>query len=331
MKQVHRDISASLVGRPGRAVSFARAARLRSAFTITELLVVIGIIALVLAVVIPGLSGMTRDAKITAAISSVSGLCTRASILAEADQRMVAIRACPAEWDRSLDFSTPVSPVGRQHLALYNYTASAGTLKQGNGGLDIDIELTERFERRKDVDALELPADVWVAPLEVWRYSTTAPRDARPEMHPYSGARGKFEFDATAPNNQFVDGDDFLVVFDSQVGLRLPTWVRDADGVRPSTFALKAFDPGDSASNRPASETDRLRDAAGNAVLQNGQPVRFKRTNSAGFVFYPREQFMAASGSGRQDAGTFEAWFRRLGRPYFVQRFGGGLAVGAPQ
>lgn len=312
-------------GRPCRSGSGAVPA-LRPGFTLTELLVVIAIIALVLAVAVPGLSGMTRDARINSAIATTTGVISRAYIMSQADARMIAVRAVPAEWDRTYDPNSPRPTIGRQHLAIFNYVGATERAVWGPSGLDAQIDFQERFERRRDVEAVELPTNVWLAPLEAWRYAAYTGSSNDEVRHPLNGDIGRFELDAAAPNNRFLDADDFLIIFDPQSGLRLPTWSREAGQVVRSTFTLKAFDPGDpSRPNRKfPGERDAERSQRGDVVGNNW----FLRHNSGGLVFYDREQFIALGERAR--ASDREALLRRIGRPYVVQRFGGGLSAGTP-
>lgn len=301
------------------------ARRRRSAFTLTELLVVIAIIALVLSVAVPGLSGMARDARTTSAYSTLNGVVTRAYIISQADARMTAVRAVPAEWERTLAPGAPAPTIGRQRLAIYSYGMSGE--RQLPQLRDVAIEFVERFERKRDAESVELPADVWVAPLEAWRYSQLAGNNPGGGRHPLDGEIGRFELDATASGNRFLDADDFLVVFDPQTGLRAPNWSRSGSDLLRSAFPLRAYDPGDPSDARRArsGERDGLRNSAGH-LLPDSQ---FLRHNSSGFVFYSREQFTALG--PRAPVAQREALLRKIGRPYLVHRFGGGLVAGTQQ
>ena len=105
------------------------------------------------------------------------------------------------------------------------------------------------------------------------------------------------------PGNEidfFLRSDDFLIVFDPNSGVRGSGSISN-----PTRFPLLGY----------------------NAVTKEEDP-NINRFNYGGIVLYRREVFDAlgenASGADRQ------ALLQRMGRPYYVRRFGGGLVMGTP-
>ena len=309
--------------RPGRP-AFARA--LRPAFTLVELLVVIGIIVLILGIAIPGIAAMNAEARFTAGIQTVNATLTRAYYSALSDQNLVAVRFMPGDWD----FVTGVEPTrgtGRMHMVTYNYVGSS--IDPTDRKLE-KVKFSERFERRPGADSVPLPEDVYVAPLEAL---TDTPVTVRDSVHPLDSSKsnatvkhnnfgtqmvlkgeiGRFDYDQfgdkTSGNrkNNSLPADDFLIVCDPRSGIRT--------GV-PSVFWMKAYDPVSLAQGGMQSEVDRSKD--------NKDPYR--RFSFSGIVAYRREPFVAlgnsATGELRQD------WLRRNGRPFLAHRYGGGLVTG---
>ncbi len=282
------------------------------------------VIVLVLALAVPGLSAMNAQARMTSAVQTVNGMMTRAYYLSVADTAMTAVRFLPAEWD-VVDPTKQVA-AGAQRVAVYKYVGSADR-ENSSGGFDVKYE--EYFQRAEDIGSAELPADIWVAPLEALSQQPVTlngthqypnfgqdfvldgwiqDRTRRNEHH--------FALDANrdAHADSLLNADDFLVVFDPQMGLR---------GGVPEAHQLRAFDPRLRAvAATGETETAGARDGSGNVI----EPYR--RYNFTGVVIYRRENFLTlgseASGEDRQNM------LIQTGRPYLAQRFGGGLLSGAP-
>jgi type II secretory pathway pseudopilin PulG len=260
--------------------------------------VVILVIAIILAIALPGLSAMTTDSRFSAAVQQLNGVITRAQIESQADMNMTAVRIMPSAWAvGSADGGAP----NRQTAVNYRYS----------GAYDPSSNFVEQLEPRPDTPIVTLPANIWAAPVEA--VSTTDPR-ATPTL---TGSLGQFRSDPA--NTAFLPSDDFLIVFDPQAGVRgsVTSGGPQPGGSGPRSswngFALRAYNA----------------DASSNTFGQEiGAPDGMRRYNYSGIVLYPREPFVAL---GEQaTAQVRQELLQRLGRPYYVHRFGGGLVMGAP-
>ncbi len=153
------------------------------------------------------------------------------------------------------------------------------------------VTFDERFERSPGSEAVILPADIWAAPVEALQPASVAILDGR---------IGSFSLMQPGEENDFLRSDDFLIVFDPNNGVRGSGSISN-----PTRFPLLGY----------------------NALTQE-EDSGIHRFNHAGIVLYRREAFAAlgenASGADRQ------ALLQRMGRPYYVRRFGGGLVMGTP-
>ncbi len=258
---------------------------------------VVVVIAIILAIALPGLSAMTTDSRFSAALQQLNGAMTRAQIESQADMNMTAVRIMPSAWAAgSADSGDP----NRQTAVNYRYT----------GSYDSAGDFTEQMEPRPDTPIITLPANIWAAPVE--SVSTSDPR-ALPTL---TGSFGQFRSSPADP--AFLPADDFLIVFDPNTGVRgavTSGGPQPGGGPRNSWigFGLRGLDA------NAASPTF-------GEEIGVGQNLR--RYNYSGIVLYPREPFVAL---GEQaDAQDRQGLLQRLGRPYYVHRFGGGLVMGAP-
>jgi type II secretory pathway pseudopilin PulG len=302
------------VSRLGRNAGRARA------FTIVELAVVIAVIGLVLAIAVPGLRKMSEDARYAAAYQTLNGNLQRAHANALADQNLTAVRLVPGHWDVDEDGQSHGGGE-HQHLVHYRYVG-ATTREQPPGSGQFVTEYGERFERREGIDSVELPNDMWAAPIEAWRARDPAnpgsqanndPADPNNNHNPLhtkllEGNLEAFALDPLEAGEQMLEADDFLVVFDPQTGVRAGR----------SKFQLLAYDP--------SVQRERVDDETGASPASR---VKFMRSSSEGAVIYRREPFVAlgdaANGSDRQNA------LRQSGRPYFVHRLSGALVTGTQE
>ncbi len=164
-------------------------------------------------------------------------------------------------------------------------------LNSQDSGDSSKVTFDERFERRPDSEAVVLPADIWAAPVEALEPAHVAILD---------GPIGSFSLMESGNETDFLRSDDFLIVFDPNSGVRGSGSISN-----PTRFPLLGY----------------------NALTKEEDP-KINRFNYAGIVLYRREVFAAlgenASGADRQ------ALLQRMGRPYYVRRFGGGLVMGTP-
>ncbi|TWT41806.1 hypothetical protein RAS1_29290 [Phycisphaerae bacterium RAS1] len=295
---------------------------MRRAFTLVEMIVVITIIALLLAIAIPGLGTMTSETRFNEAAQTISGVLNRAHFAALADANMVAVRFMPGHWDAS-DPSQPTKPGERQHLATYNYVGAVTGTGQGSD----PFVNREYFERRKGADSIILPDDVWAAPLEALDTGRGLVDGLSFEFGNIGAnfvlratpTNRAFRLDPTRIRNggPFPNSDDFLLVFDPQSGLRTS---------RPEMHLLKGFVPGKLSSNDPSCGVDD--DVRNREVLGDGDE-EFRRYSFSGVALYRRSALLqlgaSATGVNRQD------YLRRAGKPYLVRRHGGGLVLGGAQ
>jgi type II secretory pathway pseudopilin PulG len=293
--------------------------RLRSAFTIIELIVVVTVIIVILAIAVPGLSAMNAEARLTAAQQVINGALTQAYHLAWANRSLAALRLLPAEWDVQPD-NAAAGRTGRQSLAIYSYVGTNVQENTSGGGFTIGPK--EYFQRAKEFNSALMPEDVWAAPLEALSVdsvnltSSTTPGFGF-AYSPFGssfvldGQIGWFAFDANRLDNDtesgtFLNADDFLLVCDAQTGLRTAT---------PTPYLLRANVPADHAAQwGPEPSPD----------LQHGPA--YQRYSFSGVVTYRREPFAqlgtAATGIQRQTL------LRESGRAFLAHRYGGGLVPG---
>lgn len=283
----------------------------RGGFTIVELVVVIAVIVLVLAVAVPGISAMNAEARLTSASQLVNASMTRAYYLALGDVNMTAVRFLPGEWNAD-DEEGEQRAAGRQHVVIYSYTG----VTYDASGTSIDpyeVSFNDYFARRKESSTVELPEDVWVAPLEslstavaqvpwekspqttVWQRYNNLGRD-----FVLSGEAGAFSLDAgnRSGSDALLNADDFLIVVDPKAGVY--------SGV-PRSFRLRAFAP------NLGYEADR-----------GPSDVPYQRYAFSGVVVYRRKPFVELG----NDPAERQAQLRERGRPFMAHRYSGGLMAG---
>jgi len=292
-------------------------------FTIIEMMVVIGVIAIVLAIGIPAFNSMTIQQRESKTRQLLSGTLTRTHIVSVSDATLTAVRIFPAEWH--LDPNSVLGDVaGRQLLTTYAYrhTYAANPDNVNNPNY---VEFDERFERLEDGPTYLLPPDTWIAPSEAFdltrSVSTPGVESGLLGDRVLTGRIGDFELNIEwnrAAANAFLDADDFLIVFDPETGVQ-PSIVRGDE--RPF-WRLVAFDP------RPAGSTPSAqRETDGWHCNGGRQRDQFRRHNFTGAVIYRREPFAALG----VDASPAErrAVLQRLGKTFYVNPTGGSLVAGA--
>ncbi len=281
------------------------------AFTIVELIVVITVIALLLALAIPGLSKMAQDARVNSAIQTITTTLTRAHVTALADRNLTAVRFVPGEWDYQTTADTD-KPTGRQHLLTYEYVCA--TEDPSNPTQTV---YAEHFERLPKSESIQLPSDTWAAPVEALSDSRVVLPDGTVKYPNLgldgvlTGNLGQFNIDAadrSSAATQLLNADDFLVVFDPQTGVQ---------SFSSTPYRLRAYDVKNS---REASE-----DPPGTSA--NARP--FQRYNFSGVIIYSREPFTALGNGSTGTSQSRQDALRRIGRPYFVHRTSGGLVMGS--
>jgi hypothetical protein len=284
-------------------------------------MVVIGVIVLILALAVPGLSVMNAEARMTAATQTVNGTLTRAFYLAVSDVNMTAVRFLPANWDVD---PNALDSAGRQHLAIYSYTGLAYDPDFLGGG---KLRYEDYLIRHEGTESIALPADVWAAPLEALSDDVVQLVHEAPGTQgsylmnpPYrlgqqfvlTGQIGTFNVDAgdmSPASGRLLNADDFLIVIDPKSGVQ-------ARPLRP--FRMRAFNPvvGYDVDDAPP----------------NNPSVYFQRYGFGGVVMYRRQPFVAlgvnAAGRDRQ------AYLQQEGRPFVAQRYNASLTAaidtGAP-
>lgn len=292
--------------------SLTAARRAWAGFTLVEMLVVVSIIILLLAITLPGLSAMSADARMNGGLERVRAVLSRASLLARSKSTMVAVRFMPSEWDAREQGEAPTT--GRQRIVLYEFV---GATDRWNGSA-FEVRFSEYFRRVPDVEPIDLPQDVWVAPIEALSRDTGLTISSGPSFsYPLpgelglntilNGVVGTFRFNPLKDDadSDFLDSDDFVIVFDPRTGL--------IGAGAPRMIPLFAFDP----TNHLETEADPTDP---NDVYQ--------RLAATGVVVYRREPFLAAGNS----TGDRQEHLRQTGRVYMVSRHGGALveATGAP-
>lgn len=281
------------------------------AFTIIELLVVIGIIALLLGIGLPAFNAMTRESRLTKAQQLTSAALSRASMLAVSEASLSAVRIGPEAWERSPEGQSGAR--GLQTLTTYRYVVTTAHPSD-----PLAPRFDDRFERTGEFESVALPDDTWAAPLEALR------DEADYDEFILNGRPGRFALnaaDAKGTNRDgFLPADDFLIVFlsDGSVAPYQP----NCDGIPPSYNSapvggcygrLSAYDP----------EVDTERAGVWNSSAGVYNPYYF-RFNFSGVVFYPREPFVNLGPNASADLRRDH--LLRFGLPYFVNRTGGALA-----
>lgn len=275
------------------------------------MIIVIAIIALVLAIGVPAFNAMTIQQRMSKTRQLLDGALVRTQIIGVSDQTLTAIRLCPAEWHLDKDAALG-SLAGRQMLTTYAYRFTYAA----NPSNPTQVKFAERFERVEEGPTQLLPPDTWVAPSEAFDLTRRMASDSGGGLLGdvvLKGRIGDFEFDASKHLNNFLEADDFLIVFDPETGVQ-----PSARGDQRSCWPLVGYDP------RTTSSTAQQET---NGVNND----RFKRYNFTGAVIYRREPFAALEKS-LDGSALIEARrdvLKRLGQTYYVSRTGGGLVAGA--
>lgn len=284
------------------------------AFTLVELVVVIAVIGLVLAFAVPALNNMTGESKLLAAVQTVNGVLTRAYYASQADRQLSAVRFMPGAWD-FVEGQDPQAATNRQHIVSYSWVTATDREVSGN----FNLQLREQFQRRPNSESIQLPPDVWVAPVEAWRDSSNNPEHGNmpTDMDILTGRRGRFDLSAKSPSpsssDRLLSADDFVVAFDPQSGLKSKRERVRLRGYVPLDYpdtALRGLEVDD------------------NGATGSSQ-VFYDRYTSAGVVVYRREPFAALGDSAAPE--DRQRLLRANGRAYFVHRYGGGLVLGTAE
>lgn len=292
--------------------------RVRAGFTIVELLVVIGIIAIVLLFGVPAFNSITRSQQLSKTQQLLNGALTRANVISSADRNLIAVRIFPADWHLNDDQSGTEEKsaeatryAGRQMLTTYAFRTTA----EADPSNPVQVNFHERFEPLDGGPTQIFPEDVWVAPAESLLDSAAgASIDGDAILR---GTIGEFHLDAVANDDDFVDADDFLIVFDPQVG------VLRASSNPQTAWSIKAFDP-----------TKNFERAGKDwNSTSKAYAVPFQRRNYAGALIYEREPLveLGPTASGDRDITNRRTILRQLGQPYYVHRNGGNLVGGAAE
>jgi len=156
----------------------ARPACLRSGFTLIELMVVIGIIALLVAISVPAMGPLLSANEYAQVKNTLSGMVTTAQSMAEALGTPVAIRIEQSftphrfsfntqYYDGMRDFQKPadvVSFLPHQQARLVRFSSQP---PQNNTGIaTTDEKYQPAFEDIPEARVTQLPKSAWVAPIE---------------------------------------------------------------------------------------------------------------------------------------------------------------------
>jgi len=300
-----------------------------AAFTILELLVVIGIIGLILALGLPAFNTMSRDSRLDQARQFLSSTMSRAALIASSERSLMAVRALPAQWlyptGESEDAgATQETTVGRQALVTYRYITASSPPADAPVNVQGHVMYSDYFKQASSAVSV-LPKDVWVAPSEALVPTTAGRFDGDAVLR---GTIGDFELDPdprTNPSEQFLDADDFLIVFDPEQGVRSTVWLT-GNAPRPPAWRLYAFDPETPALHPEGRGWERTGDRW-NGVTRDFD-IKFQRYHFGGVTLYQREPFANlgpdAAPDARRDA------LRQFGETYAISRFGGNLMRSEP-
>ena len=257
----------------------------RSAFTLVELLVVIGVIGLVLAIAVPSVTTMQAQLDRTATIQGIDSALMRAKYSAAAEGAYVALRFLPSAWAGPSDedgLSTDRDP-RRMLIQAYTWTTTDGSFDP------TEVDLVERFEPRSDFEEVLLPANYWVAPMEASLDPDmmSGAEQALAESI-VEGGLGSFQanpYQGTA-DSRVVIADDFLVVFDSdgelvpgpRIDLNDANHTLRGNQQRYAPYRIYGYVPGDT-------DDPGWRDVDG-----NDNP--YARFNFGGVALYNREAYV---------------------------------------
>ena len=215
-------------------------------------------VALVLAIAVPGLSAIATESRFSSATQSINGALTRAYYAALEDVNMTAVRFLPGEWNYD-ENAEKQRPAGRQHLLTYSYVGTSAA-----DPTDVNmVRFGEYFQRRAGGTTVQLPDDVWVAPLEAvetgsrkvgnYTYNNFG------EDFVLNGVRGQFRLDADPTvSGDFLHADDFLITFDPQTGVCAG---------RPAPARVKAYVPEDCADAGSAAGSENRQKSVREYVL----------------------------------------------------------------
>jgi len=285
------------------------------------MLVVMVVIVLLLALGVPAFNSMTRQSRLTQAQQKLNGLLTRANIIAVSDRALTAVRIVPAHWAEAPARDAAYGAQARrdrQAALVYEYRSTS--IDPTSLGEDApNVRFDERFERLTNDPVTLLPTDTWVAPAEA--LLSVGNGGFRGDAV-VQGIIDNFEVDAVNDaaigGIDFLNADDFLVVFDPETGLQPAYWPegsQDDPYLRRSAWPLLGYDP--------QREIELAYDLSG-SEFDMSRP--FRRFNFTGVVIYPREPFVtlgrAAAPRDRQE------FLRQSGTVYWVNRNGGNLFAG---
>jgi Tfp pilus assembly protein PilE len=298
----------------------ARARAATTGFTTVELMVVLGVIALILGIGLPAFKSMTDQAYRTQARQMINSALMQAHVLSLSDRAMAAVRFSP-DWERAnasgkLTTDAQVVTIYQYKFTSLNADPSAWSTQGEIAGGEF-VQFNERFERVDEIAPQTLPNGLWVAPSEALLHDPTD-NSGFYGLDVLEGNPGDFEIDADASNDKLLDADDFLIVFDPQAGVLPSRWPQPnpPPGVRKSPWQLLGYDPRPGRGFHTAWDTNA-----------RGVPLKpleaYRRFNFTGVVLYDRELFLA----GDRDDQERQEFLARQGETYYVDRIGGGLSA----
>lgn len=292
------------------------------AFTTIELVVVVALIALILAITVPALSTMARDARRTDALQKMDASLTRAKYIAIED-RGAALRMLPSQWDWNEEEGLPAK-VGNQHVAIFSVGVGSDEYNPSD-----PVQL-QRFQRRADISSSQLPSGVWLAPLEATfdeNIGVSQFADISEEIltGTLATAEAGFAFSADPDENEdFLIADDFLVAFDANGalvpgprGIRSleadPNDLGDLEYGHRYLHWLEAYaHPEDADERGLATRKGDDRDWRDDEL--------YERYNFSGVVLYDRESFVALGADA--DPEDRRDFLRDRGQPLYVHPTG---------